>query len=283
MIHGDSGLSAPGVHAHHALRRRRPAAPRRAGCAAASTLREPQGTGASGASSGGTARSLGARSSAPAMVPDRPGGWHAGAVHELIALLLPGGDDLVAAVRRAWDAGDAVLPARPRRTPGTPGPGHAALAPTAVVEADGEARGAARAAARSRPATHWSSPPRAPRATPKGAVHTHRSDRARRASPRRSPRASPRTLAGWPVCRCRTSAGFSVVTRALRRPAPGLEVHARADADAIDDAAERRGDPRVARADAARPHRRRLGGARSCSAARPSPPTDRRTRSPPTA
>ena len=38
-----------------------------------------------------------------------PDAWEAGRVRRLVALDLPGGPDLVEALTRAWDEGDAVL------------------------------------------------------------------------------------------------------------------------------------------------------------------------------
>jgi O-succinylbenzoic acid--CoA ligase len=62
-------------------------------------------------------------------------------VHELVAVVARGSDAFVAALQRAWDAGDAVLPLDPRLPP----PASAALigtmAPAAVVDPrDGERR-----------------------------------------------------------------------------------------------------------------------------------------------
>lgn len=59
---------------------------------------------------------------------------------ELVALDLPAGEAFVAALRGAWDGGNAVLPIDPR----LPGPAVArlveAMAPTVVVDADGRHR-----------------------------------------------------------------------------------------------------------------------------------------------
>jgi len=157
-------------------------------------------------------------------------------VHDLVALLLPGGDDIVAAVRRAWERGDAVLPL----DPASPAP-HlqavmSALGPTMVVEADGEPR----RVEGGRPVCEGDALVIATSGTtgpPKGAVHTHHSveHAAFATSTAAGVAADTRWLACLPLSHV---GGFSVLSRALVTGA-GLEVHPRADADAIDDAAHR--------------------------------------------
>ena len=152
MIHGDSGLSGAAVHRaagsteadqqHCRQRDHRCQHPRRRGGeqhhlgVVRNHRREPRGSGPCVPS-----------------VCGRPARWHAGVVHELIALLMPGGDDIVAAVQRSWDAGDAVLPLDPTAPRAHLDRVIAELAPTMVVEADGEAAHARATDDRSRRAT----------------------------------------------------------------------------------------------------------------------------------
>lgn len=157
-------------------------------------------------------------------------------VHELIALLLPGGDDLVAAVQRAWDAGDAVLPLDPDAPRAHLDQVMQALSPTAVVEPGGGMR----RLAGGRPVEAGDALVIATSGTtgaPKGAVHTfHSVEHAAYAS---STAAGVAPDTRWLACLPLSHVGgFSVVSRALVTGA-GLEVHARADAAAIDDAAGR--------------------------------------------
>jgi O-succinylbenzoic acid--CoA ligase len=157
-------------------------------------------------------------------------------VNELVALLLPGGEQFVAAVQRAWEHGDAVLPLDPASPPAHLAAVMGSLAPTKVVEADG----AARTLQGGRPvepgdalvvATSGTT------GTPKGAVHTHRSIEHAAFASSTAVGVDPDTW--WLACLPLSHVGgFSVVTRALLTGAR-LEVHPRADAAAIDDAASR--------------------------------------------
>lgn len=157
-------------------------------------------------------------------------------MHELIALVVPGGPGFVEQVQRAWDDGDAVLPLDPL----SPRP-HldrliGALAPTRVVEADGEAR----TLADGRPVQPGDALVIATSGTtgsPKGVVHTHAGIEfaAFATAVACGVAADTRWLACLPLSHV---GGFSVITRALTTGAQ-LEVHPRADADAIDDAARR--------------------------------------------
>jgi len=58
----------------------------------------------------------------------------------LVALALPGGPDYVNAIQRVWEAGDAIAPLDPRLPAPEAAKVMAALAPGAVIEADGEIR-----------------------------------------------------------------------------------------------------------------------------------------------
>jgi O-succinylbenzoic acid--CoA ligase len=60
-------------------------------------------------------------------------------VHSLVAIDLPGGPAFVDALRRAWDAGDAVLPIDQRLPPAPQRQLLAALAPGTIVDAAGRA------------------------------------------------------------------------------------------------------------------------------------------------
>lgn len=161
-------------------------------------------------------------------------------VPELVALLLPGGPSFVDAVRRAWDAGDAVLPldpSLPRR--------HLedlvrTLAPGRIVDTDGTRRHDD-----GRPVSEGDAVVIATSGTtgdPKGVVHTHDSVRHAAFASSLGARVDPasRWLACLPLSHV---AGFSVVARALVC-GTDLEVHPRFDAEAAD-AARRAGATHV--------------------------------------
>ena len=138
---------------------------------------------------------------------------------ELVAIDLPGGPEFVAALRRAWDAGDAVLPLDQRLAPAAQAALLGVLGAGCVVGPGGARRAAPAAGAWSR-ATPWSWPPAAPR-------------ESRRAwcspttpSPRR-PRATSARLGvdpsrhRWLACLpLNHVGGLSVVTRALLTGTP---------------------------------------------------------------
>lgn len=156
---------------------------------------------------------------------------------ELVALLMPAGDGFVEALQRVWAAGGAVLPLDPRSPAAHTRRLLDRLRPTAIVEPDGERRrlddgipvepGDAVVIATS-----------GTTGDPKGVVHTHdgiAAAAALTAPTRRSRPGGVRWLACLPLVHV---GGFSVVTRALLDDV-GLEVHERADAARIDDAARR--------------------------------------------
>ncbi len=156
---------------------------------------------------------------------------------ELVALALDGGPGFVDALRRVWDAGDAVLPLDPR----LPRPALERLLevtrPARVVDADGSHR-----RADGRPvepgdalvvATSGST------GTPKGVVHTHASVRAsaRATNAGIGTAADDRWLCCLPLAHV---AGLSVVTRALEAGVP-VEVLPGFDAREVEAAARSRG------------------------------------------
>lgn len=152
---------------------------------------------------------------------------------ELVAIDLEGGPAFVDAVRAAWDAGDAVLPLgghlpRPWRDTLV-----AALAPTAIVESDGERR-----RLDGRPTEAGDAvviPTSGTTGVPKGVVLTHAALEA-------AAYASTTYLgidadATWLACLpLHHIGGFSVITRAITCDT-GLVVHPRFDAAAVEDAA----------------------------------------------
>ena len=157
-------------------------------------------------------------------------------MHELLAIVMPGGDAFVAAVQRAWDDGDAVLPLDPAAPRAHLDALLASLAPTKVVEADGGVR----SLDGGRPVEPGDALVVATSGTtgaPRGAVHTHQSIEHAAFASSTAAGVGPDTW--WLACLPLSHVGgFSVLTRALLSGAR-LEVHARADAAAIDDAAQR--------------------------------------------
>lgn len=156
---------------------------------------------------------------------------------ELVALALPGGPGFVGALRRVWDAGDAVLPLDPH----SPAPLRQRLldelAPSAVIGADGVRR----PRSGGRPVDDGDAVVIATSGTtgsPRGAVHSHAGVAAAAritAAACGATGSDARWLACLPLGHV---GGFSVVTRALLADT-GLELHDRPDAAMIDDAARR--------------------------------------------
>jgi len=152
------------------------------------------------------------------------GGWSGktGPVAELIALDLPGGPEFVAALREAWEAGDAIAPVDQRL--GRPGRERLldALAPAWVVTADGRRR-----RPESRPVANGDALVVATSGStgaPKGVVLTHDAVAASARATSERLEADPgrhRWLACLPLNHI---GGLSVVTRALVTGTP-LTVH----------------------------------------------------------
>ncbi len=157
-------------------------------------------------------------------------------MHDLVALDLDPGDAFVDALRRAWDDGDAVLPLDRR----LPAPAQArlvaALAPTAVVDAQGRRR-----LDGGRPVEAGDALVVATSGTtgdPKGVVLTH--DAVAASATATSERlgvdpASDRWVACLPFAHV---GGLAVLTRALVTGTP-VEVHERFDPARVEDAAHR--------------------------------------------
>lgn len=152
---------------------------------------------------------------------------------QLVAIDLEGGAAFVDAVRRAWDDGDAVLPLGGR----LPGPWKTALvdalAPTAVVERDGERR-----RLDGRPSEDGDAVVIATSGTtgiPKGVVLTH--DAVAAAAFASTTYLGVEADATWLACLpLHHIGGFSVIARAVHC-GTGLVVHPAFDADAVDAAA----------------------------------------------
>jgi O-succinylbenzoic acid--CoA ligase len=161
------------------------------------------------------------------------------AVRELVALTLPAGDAFVAAMRRVWDDGDAILPVDPR----LPAPAVerllASLRPSAVIDETGTRT----RRADGHPvhdgdalviATSGST------GEPKGVIHTHDSIAASARATSGALEVDP-TTDRWLCCLPLSHvAGLSVVLRALHTGTP-LEVLPQFDADTVMAAATERG------------------------------------------
>lgn len=152
-------------------------------------------------------------------------------MRELVALLLPGGPEFVDALRRAWDAGDAVLPLDPGAPRAHIDALLASLGPTRIVEVNGSTR----SLPGGRPVEDGDAVVVATSGTtgdPKGAVHTHAGVRHAAFATSLGARVEPdsRWLACLPLSHV---GGLSVITRALVTDT-ALEVHPGFDADAVD-------------------------------------------------
>lgn len=155
---------------------------------------------------------------------------------DLIALLVPAGPAFVEQVARAWDHGDAVLPLDPAAPVAHLDRVIAELAPTRIVEADGQVR----SLHGGRPVQDGDALVIATSGTTgaaKGVVHTRASIEA--AGYMTAVATATSVDTSWLACLPLSHVGgFSVISRALTVGA-GLIVHQAADAARIDDAAER--------------------------------------------
>jgi O-succinylbenzoic acid--CoA ligase len=151
-------------------------------------------------------------------------------VRDLVALLLPGGPDFVAALQRTWDDGDAVLPLDPTAPPAHTGRLLDALRPTVLVTEGGDRE----RLEGGEPVEEGDAVVVATSGTtgePKGAVHTHRGIEHAAFATTLGSRVEPgsRWLACLPLSHV---GGLSVVTRALLA-GTDLVVHPGFDVDAV--------------------------------------------------
>lgn len=153
----------------------------------------------------------------------------------LVALALPGGPGFVAALQRVWDDGDAAFPLDGRLPPALAREVMAAMAPSAVIEADGVRR----ALPGGRPVERGDAVVVATSGTtgqPKGVVLTHGAVRASAEATSTCLEVDPsrdRWLACLPLAHI---GGLAVVLRALVTATP-LTVHDGFDAAAVTAAA----------------------------------------------
>lgn len=156
---------------------------------------------------------------------------------DLVALVVDG-EPFVEAMLRVWDAGDAVLPIDPRAPSAHVEALIRHLGPAAVIGTDGE-RITLSGGVPVRDGDAVVVATSGTTGEPKGAVHTHagiaEAARITAAATGAVPGSDARWLACLPLAHV---GGLSVVTRALLAGV-GLEVHDRADAARIDDAARR--------------------------------------------
>ncbi len=153
----------------------------------------------------------------------------------LVALALPGGPAFVDELRRAWDAGDAVLPIDPRLPPPAAERLLESLRPIAVVDADGD-RSHRPGGLPVEPGDALVVATSGTTGEPKGVVLTHHAvaASARATSARLGvDAAADRWLACLPVAHI---GGLAVITRALVTGTP-LTVLPRFDASAVEEAA----------------------------------------------
>ncbi len=150
----------------------------------------------------------------------------------LVAIDLPGGDAFVDALRRAWDAGDAVLPIDRRLPPAARAALLDAMAPSRIVDAHGEHTLPGRPV---EPGDALVMATSGSTGNPKGVVLTHDAvaASAHATAARLGTTAADTWLACLPLAHV---GGLSVITRALITGAT-LVVHDGFDADAVTAAA----------------------------------------------
>lgn len=150
----------------------------------------------------------------------------------LVAIDLPGGDAFVAALRRAWEAGDAVLPIDRRLPPAARTALLDAMAPSRIVDAQGEYAVAGRPV---EPGDALVMATSGSTGNPKGVVLTHDAvaASAHATAARLGTTAADTWLACLPLAHV---GGLSVITRAIITGA-SLVVHDGFDADAVTAAA----------------------------------------------
>lgn len=159
------------------------------------------------------------------------------AVARLVALALPGGAGYIEAIRRVWDAGDAIAPLDPRLPKAEQARAMAALAPGAVIEADGELRSLPDGQP-VEPGDGLVIATSGTAGTPKAVIHTHGSIQASAFSIAKALEVDPSTdkwLACLPLAHI---GGLAVVMRSLVTET-AVEVHPTFDAEAVSDAARR--------------------------------------------
>lgn len=156
---------------------------------------------------------------------------------QLVALALPGGPGYVEAIKRVWDAGDAVAPLDPRLPAAEAAVVMGALAPAAVIEADGERR----SLEGGQPVETGDALVIATSGTtgrPKAVIHTHDGIQASSEATSRALGVDPagdRWLACLPLAHI---GGLAVVLRSILTGTP-VEVHDRFDPAATVAATER--------------------------------------------
>ncbi|MEM7337733.1 MAG: AMP-binding protein [Actinomycetota bacterium] len=155
----------------------------------------------------------------------------------LVALALPGGPEYVDAIRRVWERGDAIAPLDPRLPAAETARVMEALAPSAVIEADGDERELA-GGEPVEPGDALVIATSGTTGAPKAVIHTHAavaaSAEATSAALAVDPR-SDRWLACLPLAHI---GGLAVVMRSIVT-GTAVEVHDGFDAAAAIDAARR--------------------------------------------
>ncbi|MEL7155133.1 MAG: AMP-binding protein [Actinomycetota bacterium] len=156
---------------------------------------------------------------------------------ELVALALRGGPAYVDAIRRVWDAGDAIAPLDHRLPPTEAERVLAALAPSAVIEDDGERR-SLEGGTPVEPGDAAVVATSGTTGRPKAVIHTHDSVRASALATSAALDVDPaadRWLACLPLAHI---GGLAVVMRSIVTATP-VEVHDGFDPDRTNDAARR--------------------------------------------